>query len=582
MSSLNSAFSGDASLTECTADAVTSGQCKVTTSGVMVSATLGNDVTAWTNAGSTTTVTADIGDGIYIGKEVQMTDLDLLPTNIANGIDIFGVTGTANLAYAACSNNALNVSACSTVASRYVTATAASNATGSDGNLTVSLPDGFSTARTAAVADTDLVASKIKAGTNLFGVMGSYQGQTSAGIGSLAPRDPGISGPYATAQSTSLQLTLSEEASNYNGADMPNSGGYKYRDIPDRNVDTDSGALGNCRYSPRPSSDCGLTQSTVAARIADCAAVNPSASTWDGATQCNNGEGLWKLVVRDTANKEVWQDQRTGLLWSSKVATATNWCKATGNTSEAGIGVTRAYNNATTSAIVGNGTISNVYGGSSQINENNNVISFTSATNFTVSGTNCSGGSVIAGGLTTTPGSSVTWSRPGFCTFTITQGTVNFVALDRFSIDSDASSTDSCVVDASTGFQTGSAVSYCAEAAGLTGPVGDTWGSGIYQASKGRMGKNSTPSVMWRTPTLNDYLIADINGIRSVMPDLGQAGSNRAIFDSSPGSGSPSQEWTATSTYSSLRFPLFYVGGSGGTWNLSGVSNAYSVRCVGR
>jgi hypothetical protein len=93
-----------------------------------------------------------------------------------------------------------------------------------------------------------------------------------------------------------------------------------------------------CTYAPRPANDCGTTQSTIAARINDCAAANPATSTWDGAAQCepNQFRGAWKLVARDGANKEVWQDQSTGLLWSSIVAQSVNWCQASGDTSGLG------------------------------------------------------------------------------------------------------------------------------------------------------------------------------------------------------------------------------------------------------
>ena len=37
------------------------------------------------------------------------------------------------------------------------------------------------------------------------------------------------------------------------------------------------------------------------------------------------------MVTHDGLNKEVWQDQRTGLVWSSQVSTSANWCTAAGN-----------------------------------------------------------------------------------------------------------------------------------------------------------------------------------------------------------------------------------------------------------
>jgi hypothetical protein len=93
---------------------------------------------------------------------------------------------------------------------------------------------------------------------------------------------------------------------------------------------------------------CGKSAADVTAKIADCAAKNPSVATWDGATKGIAGEGSWSLVtvyssaVGDTDGTtcntttcyEVWRDKRTGLLWSDKLAdggtTAFNWCHASG------------------------------------------------------------------------------------------------------------------------------------------------------------------------------------------------------------------------------------------------------------
>lgn len=69
---------------------------------------------------------------------------------------------------------------------------------------------------------------------------------------------------------------------------------------------------------------CGNTQTTVAARIADCN------FSWDGTTLGNAGQGKWHLVTK-VNSKQVWQDERTGLLWSDNLGNA-NWCQGAGNT----------------------------------------------------------------------------------------------------------------------------------------------------------------------------------------------------------------------------------------------------------
>ena len=87
---------------------------------------------------------------------------------------------------------------------------------------------------------------------------------------------------------------------------------------------------------------CGLNQKTIAERIQDCQKhpVIGKQSTWIGATNGNSGQVTWKLVARGgdvfgegvgTIGQEVWQDQHTGFLWSSRVALGVNWCKATGS-----------------------------------------------------------------------------------------------------------------------------------------------------------------------------------------------------------------------------------------------------------
>lgn len=71
-----------------------------------------------------------------------------------------------------------------------------------------------------------------------------------------------------------------------------------YRDIPDVTKDDD----GYHSSSPiikasRPTVNCGLSQSTIEARISDCQAKNPSTAAWNGATNGISSEGAWKLVT---------------------------------------------------------------------------------------------------------------------------------------------------------------------------------------------------------------------------------------------------------------------------------------------
>lgn len=104
-----------------------------------------------------------------------------------------------------------------------------------------------------------------------------------------------------------------------------------YRDIPDVTKDDE----GYHSSSPvvkavRPTITCGISQATIAGRIADCLVQNPGTATWSGSTQGISGEGTWALVTRTSGAKEVWRDERTGLLWGDSVPSQ-SWCRASGN-----------------------------------------------------------------------------------------------------------------------------------------------------------------------------------------------------------------------------------------------------------
>ena len=604
-STITDKSTGLSSLSACSPDQILSGQCAAD-AGQIVTSTMGSNVTSWSNAGSGTTVISSISDGYYQSKQCSFEDLDLTPANIANGINVFGVLGTASGPYAACTDDVLNAAQCSTAASRYVytaayggrnatcsaglnaaacwtnainqytTSTAGANVNGADGSLSATIPSGYyAGTETATMSDTDLVAGNIRTGITLFGVNGTLS--FSHLTASSALRDPGVKViPNLTdLATTSAQLTLNNENTLYAGADLPTTGGYNYRDVPSMAVD-DEGYYGtNCKYAPRPSSNCGTSQATLALRIADCQTANPSSSSWNGSTQCNGGQGLWRLVARSAANEEVWQDQRTGLLWSSIVNTAINWCRATGNTELTPLTFINSFNNTAGTLITGNGTIGALSSGTTSANETV-TITFTSATAFTVSGANCGGGAITGGGLTVTAGSTVTWSRANYCSFTLTQGSTNFAVNDRFTLQSVQNSAYSCAP--SGPLQPASPVSYCAEAAGLNAGVGDDWVTPIYMTAKGGLGKNSTPGVRWRSPSIDDYKIADANGIRFVMPDMGIGGASRPSPD---GSVAGSAEWSS-SVVSLARGSAWFFGAVFGSVNLSSRSGTVGARCVGR
>jgi hypothetical protein len=99
------------------------------------------------------------------------------------------------------------------------------------------------------------------------------------------------------------------------------------------------------------------------------------------------------------------------------------------------------------------------------------------------------------------------------------------------------------------------------------------------------MGANSSTKVLWRLPTRQDYYLADIDGIRFVLPDMGNSGSGRTLVqDASPGCGWGSyvgSEWTAT-VYSMFR-SYSWVYSPSTPWSGEFERGmGLSARCVGR
>lgn len=105
-------------------------------------------------------------------------------------------------------------------------------------------------------------------------------------------------------------------------------------------------------------------------------------------------------------------------------------------------------------------------------------------------------------------------------------------------------------------------VSACTEYVGLT-----TTDTDINNLGKSNLNKASTPSVVWRAPTMYDYMIANQNGLRFVMPDMQSA--------------SQGDEWTST-IYSADRAQAWTFNGSTGQRKIQNRSFTNSMRCIGR
>lgn len=109
----------------------------------------------------------------------------------------------------------------------------------------------------------------------------------------------------------------------------------------------------------------------------------------------------------------------------------------------------------------------------------------------------------------------------------------------------------------------GDAFSFCAEGAGLTSGLGENWTLGTYADEKGNLGMSTTPSIRWRLPSRNDFVQADLDGARYVLPNVGLA------------------FWTATVYGFDRQKARIWSGTTGMTSYASRSDVGVSVRCVG-
>lgn len=207
---------------------------------------------------------------------------DLDPTTICEGVRILGVTGTAQ-----CSGSTTPPPA----------------ATALDVSQT------FVAGSYNAISNSP-AASDVCAGTSVFG---------SAGTALCNFTQHTASGMHRTQGTVLMNLATEATATSYASG---------YRSVPELTLD-DTGNITSVTAATRPSTDCGNAGS-LSDRIANCTLLNPTAATWDGTVNGNAGQGVWVLVSRING-KELWRDQRTGLVWSDVSASGIDWCQASGN-----------------------------------------------------------------------------------------------------------------------------------------------------------------------------------------------------------------------------------------------------------
>jgi hypothetical protein len=289
--------------------------------GALITGTMatGSNVTG-TNGSLSATIPVGYHDGT---KTASMSDTDLTGSNICTTRTIFGTAGSA-----ICQSGTTNSGAVAEdmISGKEAWDSAGTKMTGTitnRGTLDASTAFPGSGYYSATVSNAP-GASAICSGTTVFGTAGSATCGGGISLNSNAFRD----------QETTV-ISQAAETTTYAGAALPSG----YRDVPridqynESTKDTEGTVDSGVTLVVRDSFiNCGTTQNTIAGRISDCATNNGDNATWDGAVKANAGQGQWKLVTRQGVNQEVWQDHRTGLLWSSVLSdSSTNWCVAAGN-----------------------------------------------------------------------------------------------------------------------------------------------------------------------------------------------------------------------------------------------------------
>lgn len=364
-----------------------------------------------------------------------------------------------------CTDNIINALACQTAPGRYVYA-AQYGGRIADCSANDTAGDCFVPTSTKSLLETRLDPDKIRNNVSIFGIIGTFSGNGDWGSGAHRNID-------------TLQIGSAAEAGTYRGdGALPNlpSG---YRSVPKIATDDDGKDTSNLNLEAVDrtgwgSTACGIADDTVLERIEDCSTIFGANARWNGATSGNAGQGVWNLVSRSDAKsgskgREVWRDERTGLLWSSVIGTAANWCRASGSSNASGV-----------SALIKEADPSSICDSATYQNQ-----------------TTADSGCFEGAGFATTH--------------------VSFDAAGKVSMK-------------------------------LTGTI-------------------SAPAVAWRLPTLYDYEIADMNGLRFVMPDLGANGNL--------------DEWTATIS-SSIRSRAWIYNGAQGVHSTKARTLTSAFRCVGR
>ncbi|RYF50627.1 MAG: hypothetical protein EOO38_05210 [Cytophagaceae bacterium] len=553
------------STTACMIPGFQSGACQASISSYWTT------VAGASQVGNDGALSINIPTGYYSGTEVtQASDTDLIAANIRSGTSIFGVTGSLAAAEAACADGALNSSACTTALSRYVTPTLGGAIAGSNGSLAITVPTGFYNGSTAATAaDSALIAANIKSGASIFGVAGSVVSAYTACTDNLlnVPQCSTQASRYVTSASgnnvtawanssatTTISATIptafyaSKSCSftdaglvasnvkngisifgvtgNFVGATSLNSlmtsGMFKDQGQPALAMDQEVAPTGSGGYAgsnavpayyrmiPNISTD---NEGSAAGVISVNRVLTDGSTPW-GSTTCGLGAASLDAAVSNCA---------------SVMGPNATWDGASKGNAAFG----------TWKLVSRGGAPNGSYGQEVWRDERTKLIwsSVVATTNW-----------CIAAGVHNVGGIAGAQNDPnGYCN----------------GVSTSCTGSTTCQVTSSP------VESGCYEDTNFIPPSGGHGTTIINIGGKASLGLTSTTKVGWRLPTLQDIKLAEVDGIRFVLPDLGAGGGQT--------------EWTAATLSSNTTIAWTYNSATGSL----GASNtrngaARSVRCVGR
>ena len=450
----------------------------------------GNVLTGTMAEQSLSSLSTAVPAGYYSTTDLTSIETGLSASNIKVGMQLFGITGTFTSDADAVAGDMLSGK------TAYVNGVKVTGniETKTLSNASTSVPAGYyATSTTLTTVDTDLAASNIKSGTDIFGITGTAvvlsgtatDPATASDVASgkeywdsTGAKQTGTGGAnlgaplYSMAYRKDTSIVVPSSSTTRGVAtvleESVNATAFQdyHKLVPDPKFDTDGASSGTYQLATiaggRPSQICG-TSGTIAERISDCSSKNGVAAFYDGKNYGQSGEGDWKLVTRTENGYEVWRDERTKLIWSDRLATTYNWYRAAGYAS----------------------------------------------TDSTTSNT---------GGYDARPGVGVQPNPP-------------------VSVCVDAS-----LIPTLSGYQS------------FTTP----------SENDERKGNLNYPAVTWRLPTIWDWKLAEANGLRQVLPNLGM------WFWSATGSGAINAPWMSFPSDGGIQY-----------WANRNNSSQISVRCIG-